>query len=181
MVAILLGTGFEEAEALVPADLLRRAGVQVVLAGVNGPQIAGAHGITVQADRTVEQLNSAQVDLVMLPGGLGGVESIGASKAALDLIGRVWDGGRYVAAICAAPTLLARMGLLQGRRAVCYPGMEDQMTGAQPQPGEQVVVDGKLITGQAPGAAFPFALKLVEILKGPAALAQVVAETHYRT
>lgn len=180
MVSILLGTGFEEAEALVPADLMRRAGLDVALVGVDGPQVTGAHGIAVQADRTLDQVDAQQVELLMLPGGLGGVEAIGASSAARELIRRVWDAGAYVAAICAAPTLLAGMGLLEGRRAVCYPGMEDQLEGALPQPDAQVVVDGNLITGQAPGAAFPFGLQLVETLKGPAAVEQVKGETHYR-
>lgn len=180
MVTILLGTGFEEAEALVPADLMRRAGLDVALVGVDGARVTGAHGVTVQADRSLEEIEEGQVELLMLPGGLGGVEAIGASGAARELIGRVWSAGRYVAAICAAPTLLASMGLLEGRRAVCYPGMEDQLEGALPQPDAQVVVDGNLITGQAPGAAFPFALQLVETLKGPDAAAQVKRETHYR-
>lgn len=180
MVAILLGTGFEEAEALVPADLMRRAGIEVVLVGVDGAQVVGGHGIAVQADRTLDEIGPEQVDLLMLPGGLGGVEAIEASPAARKLIRQVWNAGRYVAAICAAPTLLARMGLLNGRRAVCYPGMEDQLEGALPQPDAQVVVDGNLVTGQAPGAAFPFALQLVETLKGPDAVEQVKRETHYR-
>lgn len=180
MVAILLGTGFEEAEALVPADLMRRAGIEVALVGVDGARVAGGHGIVVQADQTLDVIDPEQVELVMLPGGLGGVEAMEASSAARELIRRVWDAGRYVAAICAAPTLLARMGLLKGRRAVCYPGMEEQMEGALPQPDAQVVVDGKLITGQAPGAAFPFALQLVETLKGPDAVEQIKRETHYR-
>lgn len=180
MVVILLGTGFEEAEALVPADLMRRAGIEVALVGVDGARIAGGHGIAVQADQTLDGIDPEQVELLMLPGGLGGVEAIGASSAARELIHRVWDAGRYVAAICAAPTLLARMGLLKGHRAVCYPGMEDRMEGALPQPDAQVVVDGKLITGQAPGAAFPFALQLVETLRGPDAVEQIRRETHYR-
>lgn len=180
MVVILLGTGFEEAEALVPADLMRRAGIKVALVGVDGAQIAGAHGIAVQADQTLEEIDPEQVELLMLPGGLGGVETIGASPAARKLIRQVWEDGRYVAAICAAPTLLASMGLLKGRRAVCYPGMEGQLDGALPQPDAQVVVDGNLITGQAPGAAFPFALQLLETLKGPDAVEQIKRETHYR-
>lgn len=179
MVTILLGTGFEEAEALVPADLLRRAGAEVVLAGVNGPQITGAHGISVAADRLLDQIDPAEVELVMLPGGLGGVQSMSDSPAALDLIRQVWSRGGQVAAICAAPALLARLGLLEGRRAVCYPGMEDQLTGALPQPGQQTVVDGRLITGQGPGAAFAFGLKLVELLCGPEAAEQVRHDIHY--
>ncbi|WP_186565188.1 DJ-1 family glyoxalase III [Lawsonibacter celer] len=180
MVVILLGTGFEEAEALVPADLLRRAGIETALTGVAGARVTGAHGVTVEADLTLDAVDPAQVELIMLPGGMGGVESMEASPAAKALIRQVWDQGRYVAAICAAPTLLARLGIVQGRRAVCYPGMEDKLGQAQACPGEQVVVDGRLITGEAPGAAFVFGLKLVEVLRGAGMAAQVLHETHYR-
>lgn len=180
MVTILLATGFEEAEAIVPADLLRRAGVEVALVGVDGPQAAGAHGITVAADLTLDAVDPAQVELLMIPGGLDGVKGVGNSPAALELIRRIWADGKYLAAICAAPTLLAKLGIVGTRCAVCYPGMESQLGQAQVRLKEQVVVDGKLITGEAPGAAFPFGLKLVEILKGAEAAAQVKNGTHYR-
>jgi 4-methyl-5(b-hydroxyethyl)-thiazole monophosphate biosynthesis len=171
MVYILLADGFEEAEAIVPADLLRRAGVQVALVGVTGAQVTGAHGIAVACDLELPQAKD-EPELVMLPGGLGGVENLGASPAAMDLVRRTAQAGRYVAAICAAPSLLGKLGLLKGRKAVCYPGMEETM-GADAQKGCSVVTDGKFITGEGPGAAFDFGLKLVETLKGATAVAQV--------
>ena len=180
MVTILLGIGFEEAEALVPADLMRRAGIEVTLVGVSGPQVAGAHGITVAADATLDQVDPAQVELVVLPGGLGGVASVEACPAALELVRQVYAAGRYVAAICAAPTILANLGILGTRKAVCYPGLEDQLGQAQALPGQQVVVDGNVITGEAPGAAFAFGLKLIEVLKGAHIADQVKHDTHYR-
>ena len=179
MVAILLGKGFEGAEAVVPADLLRRAGVEVRLVGVGGRQITGSHGITITADLTLEELDREQVDMLMLPGGLGGVEAISSNIHAQALLQYCYDHGRWLAAICAAPTILANLGMLDRRKAVCYPGMEELMGSAVVQKGSPVVVDGHIITGEAAGSAYPFGLKLVEILKGPAAAAQVKDAVHY--
>ena len=179
MVAILLGTGFEEAEAIVPADLLRRAGVEVTLVGLDGRQVVSSHNITVTADLTLEELDREQVDMPMLPGGLGGVEAISSNIHAQALLQYCYDHGRWLAAICAAPTILANLGMLDRRKAVCYPGMEELMGSAVVQKGTPVVVDGHMITGEAAGSAYPFGLKLVEILKGPAAAAQVKDAVHY--
>ena len=179
MVAILLGKGFEEAEAIVPADLLRRAGVEVALVGVGGKQIPGAHGITVTADLTLKELDPERVELLMLPGGMGGVEVLSGDVRAQALIQHCYDEGRWLAAICAAPTILANLGMLDRRRAVCYPGLEDLMGSAVVQKGCQVVVDGHIVTGEGPGSAFPFGLKLVEILRGAQSARQVAGELHY--
>lgn len=179
MVAILLGTGFEEAEAIVPADLLRRAGVEVALVGITGRQVVSSHHITVTADLTLDELDRDQVELLMLPGGLGGVDAISSDARAMDLIQYCYDQGRWLSAICAAPTILAKLGLLDRRNAVCYPGMEDQLGSAVAQKGTPVVVDGHIITGEAAGSAFVFGLKLVEILKGAEAAAQVKHAVHY--
>lgn len=179
MVAILLGTGFEEAEAIVPADLLRRAGVEVSLVGLDSRQVVSSHNITVTADLTLGELDREQVDMLMLPGGLGGVEAISSHMHAQALIQYCYDHGRWLAAICAAPTILANLGMLDRRKAVCYPGMEELMGSAVVQKGSPVVVDGHIITGEAAGSAYPFGLKLVEILKGTAAAAQVKDAVHY--
>lgn len=182
MVYILLGTGFEEAEAIVPADLLRRGGTDVALVGLTGSEVTGAHGITVKADVTLEQVIPDDIQALMLPGGMGGVESINASPRALELIRQVYNDGRaYLAAICAAPAvILGPMGILRGRKAVCYPGMESGMTGAIPCTDGPVAVDGKIVTGMGPGAAFDFGLKLVELLAGTEVARQVRNGTHYR-
>lgn len=180
MVAILLGNGFEEAEALVPCDILRRGGVEVALVGVNGIQIASSHNIVVSVDKTIDEVDPEQLEMLVLPGGLRGVAAMEESAPARELIRKVWDSGRYLAAICAAPALLGRMSLLEGRKAVCYPGMEGELKGALPQPDKQVVVDGNLITGQAPGAAFPFAFQLLEALKGSAAMEESKRASVYR-
>ena len=179
MVAILLGTGFEESEALVPADLLRRAGVEVQLVGIGGTRVTGAHGITVAADRVLDGLDADRLAMLVLPGGMGGVEAIQADLRAQALIQRCYDEGCWMAAICAAPTILANMGFLDRRRAVCYPGMEELMGSAVVQEGAPVVVDGHIITAEAAGSAFPFGLKLVEVLKGADAARQVAHAVHY--
>ena len=179
MVAILLGKGFEEAEAIVPADLLRRAGVEVRLVGVGGRQVTSSHGITITADLTLEELDRDQVELLMLPGGMGGVEALSGDVRAQALIQHCYNEGRWLAAICAAPTILANLGMLDRRNAVCYPGMEELMGSAVVQKGAGVVVDGHMITAEAAGSAFPFGLKLVEILCGSEAAARLVHEIHY--
>lgn len=183
MVYILLGEGFEEAEALVTADVLRRAGVAVSLAGIGGDLVAGAHGITVKADLPVESVALTGGDMVVLPGGMGGVSSIEHSGAAMALIRQAaGDPEIWLAAICAAPTLLARAGLLEpGVRCVCYPGLEGELeqAGALPQMDEAVVIQGRLITSQAPGTAFDFALALAEQLAGVPAACRVHGDLHY--
>ncbi len=179
MVCILLGTGFEESEALVPTDLLRRAGIEVVLTGLDGAQVVSSHNVTVKADKTLPEIDPEDIDLLFLPGGLGGVDAIKSSPAALDLIQTVYEKGKYVAAICAGPTILGGLGLLKGRRAVCYPGMEDQLTGAVRPQDTYVVVDGNVVTGEAAGSSFAFGLKLVELLKGEAAARQVCNSVYY--
>ena len=179
MVAILLGKGFEEAEAIVPADLLRRAGVEVRLVGVGGRQVTSSHGITITADLTLEELDRDQVELLMLPGGMGGVETLSGDVRAQALIQHCYNEGRWLAAICAAPTILANLGMLDRRNAVCYPGMEELMGSAVVQKGAGVVVDGHMITAEAAGSAFPFGLKLVEVLKGADAARKVAHDVHY--
>ena len=179
MVYILLGEGFEEAEAIVPGDLLRRAGLEVAYVGLEGPAVTGSHGITVTADLTLEQVDAQKMEMLVLPGGLGGVASIQMDLFATALIQKAYAQGCWLGAICAAPSILANLGMLDRRRAVCYPGMEDLMGSTVVQKGCPVVVDGHIITGEGPGSAFPFGLKLVEILKGPEAAAQVVHATHY--
>ena len=179
MVYILLGEGFEESEAVVPADLLRRAGIEVALVGLDGPQVTSARGITITADVSLEEVDAERMEMLMLPGGLGGVESIQMDLFALALIQKAWDSGAYLAAICAAPTILAHIGILDRRKAVCFPGMEDQMGSAVVQKGHKTVVDGHIVTGQGPGAAFDFGLKLIEMLRGREAAQQVRDAIHY--
>jgi len=172
MVYVILGNGFEEMEAIAPVDILRRGGVEVKTAGIGGRRIVGAHGIAVEADTTVEEICTRGMEMIVLPGGLGGVSSILGSEAALSAVQTAWKGGRFVAAICAAPTVLASLGITDGKQATCYPGMENEM-GSAKMTGLPVVRDGKLICGQAAGAAVPFGLALLAALKGEEAAEKI--------
>ena len=166
MVYIILGKGFEEVEAIAPGDILRRAQIPMQYAGIGGKIVEGAHGIRLEADITVEEMALSEMDMIVLPGGSGGVASIEADPAAMAAVEYALSHDRYVAAICAAPTILGKRGHLDGRHAVCYPGMEDGMGKAIVHPDREAVIDGKLITGRAPGAAIEFGLTLAGMLPG---------------
>ena len=167
MVYMLLGTGFEETEAIAPLDLLRRAGVDVLTVGVNGKVITSSHKVPITADIELGEMDLTALDMIILPGGLGGVTSVRGSQAALEALRFAWENEKYVAAICAGPTVLADLGITDGKNATCYPGCESGMGSAAMVPGAAVVRDGRLITGTSAGCAIPFGLKLVEALKGP--------------
>lgn len=175
MVYVMLGTGFEETEAIVPVDLLRRAGVEVLTVGINGKTVYGGHGIGVEADITLSQMDLTLADMIVLPGGLGGVASIRASQSAMDAVKFCWENGKYVAAICAGPTVLADLHITDGKNTTCYPGCESGMGTAICASDADCVQDGKVITGTSAGCAIPFGLKLIEALQGGEA-AQKVAE-----
>ena len=166
MVYILLGTGFEETEAIAPLDLLRRAGIQVMTVGLNGKTVYGGHGIGVEADITIEEMDLTALDMIVLPGGLGGVASARASKPAMDALRFAWENDKFVAAICAGPTVLADLGITDNKNAVCYPGCEDGMGSANVLPDAPCTQDGHLITGASAGCAISFGLALIAALKG---------------
>ncbi len=175
MVYILLGTGFEEVEAITPLDLLRRAGVQVLTAGINGKTVYGAHNIGIEADITIDQMDLTDVEMVVIPGGLGGVASIRASQKAMEALRFAWENGKFVAAICAGPTVLADLGITDGLQATCYPGCEGGMGTAVVAGNAACVRDGRVITGTSAGCAIPFGLALIAALKGEE-IANTVAE-----
>ena len=175
MVYMLLGTGFEETEAIAPLDLMRRAGVQALTVGVNGKTVYGGHSIGIEADITLGEMDLTAMDMIVLPGGLGGVASVRASKDAMEALRFAWENDKYVAAICAGPTVLADLGITDGHKATCYPGCESGMGSAEIIPDAPCVRDGKLITGTSAGCATAFGLALIEALKGES-VAQTVAE-----
>lgn len=179
MVYILLAPGFEEAEALVPADLLRRAEIETALVSVTGEPVPGSHGITVTADTNLDGVDLSKADMVVLPGGGPGHKNLGKEPRVERLVKGAAEKGLWVAAICAAPTLLGKWGLLTGKEAVCYPGMEDGLTGAQARMDRGFVVDGKIITGRAAGSVFDFGLALVEALAGKEEADKVRHGIHY--
>ena len=169
MVYLLLGTGFEEIEAVTPLDLMRRAGIDVLTVGVNGKTVYGGHGIGVEADITLDEMDLTQLEMIVLPGGLGGVASVRASKQAMDALSFAWENGKYVAAICAGPTVLADLHITDCKNAVCYPGCEGGMGSAQIHADAAYMQDGKLITGTSAGCAIPFGLALISALRGDTA------------
>ena len=166
MVYMLLGTGFEETEAIAPLDLLRRANVAVQTVGISGKIVYGSHGIGVEADILPEEMDLDATEMIILPGGLGGVASARASKSAMDALAWAWENGRYVAAICAGPTVLADLHITDNKNCTCYPGWESSMGNAHMVADAAAVWDGRLVTGTSAGCAIPFGLKLIEVLKG---------------
>ena len=166
MVYMLLGTGFEETEAVTPLDLLRRAGVEVTTVGLNGKVIYGSHNIGIEADITIGQMDLTDMEMIILPGGLGGVTSCRASPEAMEALRFAWDNGKFVAAICAGPTVLADLHITDGKQTTCFPGCEEMMGSAACQIGKAAVTDGRLITGTSAGCAIPFGLELIAALKG---------------
>ena len=175
MVAILLGTGFEPIEALAPCDILRRGGVEVKLAALDGRVVEGGQDIRVEADCALGDLNEEELEMVMLPGGLGGVHSILACEPALALVRRAYEANKWIGAICAAPQILAKLGITDGRKATCYPGVEAVMGNALMQDAG-VVRDGKVITGRAAGSAEAFGLALLAALRGEQTARRVADE-----
>ncbi len=175
MVYVLLGTGFEEVEAIAPVDLLRRAGVDVLTVGITGKTVYGGHNIGISADITLDEMDLTNLEMIVLPGGLGGVASCRASEKALNALKFAWENGKFVAAICAGPTVLADLHITDEKNVTCYPGCEKDMGNAKVVPNTASVRDENLITGTSAGCAIPFALTLIEALKG-AEIAKKVAQ-----
>ena len=165
MYYILLAEGFEEIEALTQTDVLRRAGIEVKNVGVTGDYVTGSHGITVKSDILIEEAAKNVPEGIILPGGIPGTPNIAKCEKAVELIKKVNDKGGLVAAICAAPFVLGEMGLLKGKKAICYPGFEDKLIGAKVTM-EKVVVDGNIVTSRGAGTAMDLALALVTYITG---------------
>ena len=163
-ICVLLATGFEEIEAITVIDVLRRAELEVTILGVGGEKISGAHGLQVETDQSLEEGVSLEWDAIVLPGGLPGATNLRDNPQVLELVRSIHSAGGKLAAICAAPIVLGRAGVLQGRQATCYPGFEDGLEGAECSQ-ERVVVDGNLTTSRGPGTSLDFALSLVAQLK----------------
>lgn len=169
-VIVPLADGFEEIEAVTIIDVLRRAGCEVTAAFLKKNPVTGSHGITVAADKDIDGLRAQDFDCIALPGGMPGSDNLRKDDRVLALVRGMSAAGRLTAALCAAPMVLGRAGVLTGRRATCYPGFEGEMKGAIAVP-DPVVRDGNIVTGRGPGCAVPFALELVSALAGPEAAA----------
>ena len=173
-VLIPLAPGFEDLEAVTLSDLLRRAGIEVVTAGLHPGIVTGSRGIRVEPDACLDDVLARDFDLIALPGGLPGAEHLRDDSRVQALLKRMAAAGRYTAAICAAPMALAQAGLLDGKQATAYPGVLDSLKLANTRgSGDAVVVDGKVVTSQGPGTAMDFALTLIELLKGAVVRRQV--------
>ncbi|MGE0080578.1 MAG: DJ-1 family glyoxalase III [Thiohalomonadaceae bacterium] len=166
-VLVPLAPGCEELEAVTIIDLLRRAGIEVVSAGLEAGPVQASRGVVLVPDTTLDEALRRDFDMVVLPGGGPGSDRLNEDPRVLGLLKRMADAGKYTAAICAAPKVLATAGLLEGRRATSYPGILDRIA----PPGvtlveDSVVRDGKVVTSRGPGTAMDFALTLIEILEG---------------
>ncbi len=160
---IFFANGFEEIEALTPVDVLRRAGVKTVMVSVTGKEnVTGSHDITIQTDCLFEQTNFDDADMLILPGGAG-TETLFKHEKLKDLLIEHSQKDTFITAICAAPKVLGNIGLLNGKKATCYPGVESFLTGAH-FIAAPVVEDGKIITARGAGASIEFALTLVKNL-----------------
>lgn len=166
MVCVFLADGFEELEALTPIDVLRRAGIKVLTIGVGNEYITGSHSVTVKCDICENDfVFGDDVDAVILPGGMPGTLNLANSEIVKNAVISANSEGKLVAAICAAPSVLGLCGILNGKKATCFPGFEDKLTGAQ-FVNLPVVCDGNIITAWGAGAAFDFSFRILENLTG---------------
>ena len=177
--AIFLADGFEEIEGLMVVDLLRRVGIKVDMVSISdSKEVTGSHGITVVADMLIKDLDFANYELLVLPGGMPGTLNLGECKTLCNEVIKACESGKKIAAICAAPTVFGKLGLLNGKRACCYPDMEDGLTGAEVS-FEEVTVDGNITTSRGLGTALPFALALIEQLMDKQTAAELAKKVVY--
>lgn len=176
---VILAEGFEEIEALTTVDILRRVNVEVTVAGLSGDVVKGSRGVVVKADRVLLDSDSDH-DIVILPGGMPGAENLAKSSKVRKLILDMHARGKLVAAICASPALvLSPFGVLDAKKATCFPGMEPNFTARVKAVKDAVVQDGNIITSRGPATAFAFALKIAENLVGKEMTEMVARQTLY--
>lgn len=165
MIYVHLAEGFEEIEAVTVVDVLRRADIPVKTVSITREKIVkGAHNMSVTADILFEDADYGKDDMIVLPGGMPGTLNLGQHEGLVRQLRIFAEEGKWLAAICAAPSVLGKLSLLEGKKATSYPGFKDQMIGAK-YTEDRVVQDGNFITSRGPGTAIEFSLKLVEILK----------------
>lgn len=163
MIYVFLAEGFEEAEALVTVDILRRAKYEVLMVGVTGEYVTGAHGITVKSDVCVDNLSpNESLEAIVLPGGIPGTPNLEKNEKVVEFIDYAAENRKVIGAICAAPSILGKRGILKGRLATCYPGFEEYLTGAMVDKAP-VCISDNIITANGAGNVFDFALSLVDL------------------
>lgn len=166
MIYVFLAEGFEEVEALATVDVLRRAGLEVKTVGVSGNVVSGSHSIPVVCDAVIGDVEpDSSVDAVVLPGGMPGTLNLEKNEKVNSFIDYAYSNGKYVCAICAAPSILGKKGMLEGREAICFPGFEEYLLGAKLSD-KSVCVDGKIITAKACGVALKFGKVIAEQFVG---------------
>ncbi len=161
---MFLADGSEEIESLIPVDVFRRGGVEIKTVSINGSEyIKASHGVEIKADLKFEDADLSDADLLMLPGGLPGATNLNAHEGVRQALLRQYESGKLVAAICAAPMVLGSLGIVNGKRATCYPGFEKYLDGAE-YTRELCTVDGNVVTGEGPAATLPYAYTLLRML-----------------
>jgi len=178
MIYMFLADGFEEVEALAPLDILRRANADIVTVGVTGEYVKGAHDITVKADISLGDVQREKIDAVILPGGLGGTNNMDSSAEVKNLVQYAADNDKLVCAICAAPSILGKMGLLDGKEATCYPGFEDTFKGGK-YVKQSVVRCGNFITSDGMGSAYKFGFEITAALFGNETAEKIKEQIQY--
>jgi len=169
MIYVFLATGFEDIEAIAPVDIMRRAGLEVQTVSITGESVVtSAHGVGITSDILLSDVDFAGAEMLVLPGGLPGSTNLDACQPLTSAIKRHFEAGGAIAAICAAPLVFGHLGLLQGRRATCYPGVEGELKGAT-YTAAIVEQDGNIITGKGPAAAFEFGYTIVDFFLGEGA------------
>jgi len=164
---VILAAGFEEIETVTIIDVLRRAAVDVTVAGLTANVVEGVHAIKIVPDKPIDDLKADSFDAVILPGGNPGYKNLRNDQRVIDIVKEASKSNKIVAAICAAPAVLSDAGVLEGKYCTIYPGMEDELENGGGKPKKDiVVVDGNIITSRGPATALPFALKLAEKLAG---------------
>lgn len=165
MIYLFLADGFEEVEAITPVDYIRRCGLEISTVGVTGKKVKGAHGITIAADRTIDEFDpQSENDMIILPGGLDGTNNLRSNDKVIESI-KNFNIKSSIAAICAAPSILGELNLLNGKKACCYPGFEYSLKGAQIS-FDAVVTDGNIITSRGAGTASQFSFAIIKYLLG---------------
>ena len=169
MIYVFLATGFEDIEALAPVDIMRRAGLDVRTVSITGEKVVrSAHGVGIVSDMLLPDVDFQEAEMLVLPGGMPGATNLDACQPLTQAIKRHFEAGGAIAAICAAPLVFGHLGLLEGRRATCYPGFESELKGAT-YTAALVERDGDIITGKGPGAAFEFGYAITDFFLGEGA------------
>jgi 4-methyl-5(b-hydroxyethyl)-thiazole monophosphate biosynthesis len=180
MIYVFLANGFEEIEALAPVDFLKRAGIEVVTVGVASKEVVGTHNIKVIADITADEVEfNDSLQGIILPGGMPGAENLNNSSLVQGAIDYCAQNNKIIAAICAAPFILGRKGLLKGKNAICFPGFENELEGAT-LTDKGVVVDGMLVTAKGAGVAWEFGAAVCSIIKGEEKALEILRGIQWR-